>query len=191
MHSAWFRGTFLKLLEFTHIKNGGLNLWGAPILQKGWIICSPVCILNLKVLWTKIPRHSLDFKHSAYFRSTFIRVFQFLQIKQGARNFWGEPILQKVWIIWFPLLHINFKRFVDPISSSFNRFQCFLHNSGVLFSEFWNFYKLKRGDLISGRKQFCRKSELFGLPFPVSVIKIFCAEILRHSLDFNPFCIIH
>ena len=128
--------------------------------------------------------------HSAWFRSTFLRVLKFLQIKEGGPNFWGEPILQKVWIIWSPLLYLNFKSFVDPDSSSFIRFQCILHDSGVLFSESWNFYKLKRGDLISRGNQFCRKSELFGPPFCISILKVLWTQIFGHSLDFNAFCII-
>ena len=128
--------------------------------------------------------------HSAWFRSTFLRVLKFLQIKEGGPNFWGEPILQKVWIIWSPLLYLNFKSFVDPDSSSFIRFQCILHDSGVLFSESWNFYKLKTGDLISRGNQFYRKSELFGSPFCISILKVLWTQILCHSLDFNAFCMI-
>ena len=82
-----------------------------------------------------------------------------------------EPILQKVWIIWSPLLYLNFKRFTDPNSSSCSRFQWILHDSGVLFSESWNFYKLKRGDLISWGNQFCRKSELFVRRFSISILQ--------------------
>ena len=126
--------------------------------------------------------------HSAWFRSTFLRVLKFLQIKEGGPNFWGEPILQKVWIIWSPLLYFNFRSFKYRISSSFIRFQCILHDSGVLFSEPWNFYKLKRGDLISGGNQFCRMSELFGPPFCISILKVLWTQILCHSLDFSPFC---
>ena len=88
--------------------------------------------------------------HSAWFRSTFLRVLKFLQIKDGGPNFWGEPILQNFWIIWCPLLYFNFTSFLDPNSSSFTTFQCILYDSGVLFSQSWNFYKLKMGDLISG-----------------------------------------
>ena len=128
--------------------------------------------------------------HSAWFRSTFVRVLKFVQIKERGPNFLGEPILQKVWIIWSPLLYLNFKSFVDPDSSSFIRFQCILHDSGVLFSESWNFYKLKRGDLISGGNQFCRMSELFGPPFCIWILKVLWSQILRHSLDFNAFCMI-
>ena len=83
--------------------------------------------------------------HSACFRSTFIRVLKFLQIKEEGPNFWWEPILEKIWIIWSLLLYLSFKSFLDPNSSSFIRFQCILHNSGVFLSESWNFYKFKQG----------------------------------------------
>ena len=127
---------------------------------------------------------------SVWFTRIFVRLLKFLQIKEGGPNFRGEPILQKVWIIWSPFLCCNFKSFMDPHFSSFIRFQCILHDSGVLFAEFWNFYKLKRGDLISGGNQFCRKSELFGPPFCISILKVLWTQILRHSLDFNAFCMI-
>ena len=129
--------------------------------------------------------------HSAWFRSTFRRVLKFLQIKEGGPNFWGEPILQNVWIIWFPLLYFNFKSFLDPNSSSFIRFQSILHESGRIFWESWNFYKLKTGDLISGGNQFCRKSELFGPPICISILKVLWTQIFCHSLDFSAFCIIY
>ena len=65
--------------------------------------------------------------------------------------------MQKVWIIWYPLLYFNFKGLMDKISASFIRFHCIPHDSGVIFSESWNFYKLKTVDLISGGNQFWRK----------------------------------
>ena len=128
--------------------------------------------------------------HSAWFRSTFLRVSKFLQIKEEGHNFWGEPLLQNVWIIWSPLLYFNFKSLKYRISSSFIIFQCILHDSGVIFSESWNFCKLKSGDLISGGSQFCRKSELFGPRFCISILKTFWTQILCHSLDFNAFYMI-
>ena len=91
--------------------------------------------------------------YSVWFRSTFRRVLKFVQVKERGANFWGEPILQNVWIIWSALLYFNVKIFLDPISSSFIIFQCILHGSGVLFEESWNLYKLKRGELISGGNQ--------------------------------------
>ena len=126
---------------------------------------------------------------SAWFRTTFFRVLKFLQIKEGGPNFLGEPILQKVWIIWSPLLYFNFKSFMDPNSSSFIRFQCILHDSGVLFSESWNFYKLKKGDLISGGNQFCRKSELFGPPHLYLNFKSFVEPNSSSFIRFQ--CILH
>ena len=128
--------------------------------------------------------------HSVWFSSTFLRVLKFPQIKEGGPNFWVEPILQKVWIIWSPLLYFNFKSFLDPNSWSFIRSQCILHDWGVPFSEFWNFYKLKRGDLISRGNQLCRKSELFGPPFCISNLKDLWTLIVRHSLDLSAFCMI-
>ena len=131
--------------------------------------------------------------HFAWFRSTFLRALKFLQIKEGGGggggNFWGEPILQKAWIIWSPILYFNFKSLMDPNSSSFIRSECILCNSGVPFSDSWNFYKLKRGHLISGVNQFCR-SQLFAPPFCISILKVLWTQIHPHSLDFNAFCMI-
>ena len=111
--------------------------------------------------------------HSAWFGSTFLRVLKFLQIKEGGPNFWGEPILQNVWIIWSPLLYFNFKSFLDPNSSSFIAFQCILHDSGVLFEESWNLYKLKRGDLISGEEPILQNVWIIWSPLLFSNCKSF------------------
>ena len=121
-------------------------------------------------------------------RKTFLRVLKFLQIKVGGPNFWGEPILQNVWIIGSPLLYLNFKSFPDPNCAPFISFQSILYDSGVVLSGFSNFYKLRSGDLISGGNQFYRMSELFGPPFCISILKLLCTEILRHSVDFSPSC---
>ena len=123
-----------------------------------------------------------------WFSSTSLRVFEFVQIKEWGPNFWREPIVQNLWIIWSPLLYFNLKSSIDSNSSSFITFQSILHEPGRLFSESWNFCKLKRGDLISGGNQFCRMSELFGPPFCISILKVLWTQILRHSLDFSPFC---
>ena len=123
--------------------------------------------------------------YSWWFRSAFLKVLKFLQIKDGVPNFWEEPILQNVWIIWSLLLYFHFKSFLHPNSLSFIRFHWIFHVSRVLFSLFWNFWKLKRGDLVSGRNQFCRKSELFGPLFCISILKVLSTEFLLHSLDFN------
>ena len=128
--------------------------------------------------------------HFLWYRSTFLRVLKFLQIKVGGPNFLLESIFQNVWIIWSPLLYFNFKSFMEPNSWSFMRVQCILHDSGVLLSKSRNFYKLKRGDLISAGNQFCRKSELFGPLFCMSISKVLLIQILCHSWNFNAFCMI-
>ena len=128
--------------------------------------------------------------YSASLRSTFLRVLKFLEVKEARCNFWGEPILQKIWIIWSPFLYFIFESFMDANFLSFIRFQWILYDSVALFSEPWNFYKLKRGDLISGGNQFCRKSELFGPPFCISILKFLWTQIHRHSSDLNVFFII-
>ena len=125
--------------------------------------------------------------HSAWFRCTFARVLKFLQIRKWGLNFWREPTLQNVWIIWSPLLYFSFQSSMNPNFLSYIRFQCILHDSLVLFPEFWNFYKLKRQHLISGRNQFSRKSELFSPHFCISVLKVLWTQVFRHSLDFNAF----
>ena len=89
-----------------------------------------------------------------------------------------------------PLLHLNFKSFVDPNSSSFIRFQCIFHDSGLFFWQAWHFYKLKKGDLISGLNQFYRKFELFSPSFCISVLKVLWTQIRRHSLHLNAFYMI-
>ena len=101
-----------------------------------------------------------------------------------------EPILQNVSIIWSPFLYFNFKSFVEPSSLLFITFQCILDELGVLFWESWNFYKLKRWDLISWWNQFCRMTKLFGPLSCISIVKVFYTQILRHSLHFNAFCMI-
>ena len=128
--------------------------------------------------------------HSAWFETTFLIVLKFPQIKDGGPKFWGKAILQNVWIIWSPVLYFNFKSFLEQKFSSFIRFQCILHDSGVLFSECWNFYKLKTGDLISGGNQFCIRSELFGLLFCILISNFLWAQSLCHSLYFNAFSMI-
>ena len=102
----------------------------------------------------------------------------------------GEPILQKIWIIWSPLLYFNFKFFKTQNLRHSLAFNNVLYDSEELLSEFWNFFKFKRKDLFSGRNQFCRKSELFGSPFFFSILNVLLTQSVCHSLDFNAFCMI-
>ena len=128
---------------------------------------------------------------STYFSPVFSNCLRF---KRGP-NFqgWGiKPILQNNWIpsiegAWF-LGRNQFWRtaelFCPPFCISIlklSRTQIFRHSldfhvfcmiQRIFFSDFWNFYKLKRGDLISGGNQFRWKSQLFGSPFFISILKI-------------------
>ena len=185
MHFAWFWSTFLRFFKFLQIKEGGTNFWGKPILQKVWIIWSPLHYFKSKSF--------LNLNSSSFIK------FQCILHDSGvifseSRNFYklkrGDPILQKVWIIWSPLLYFNFESFLNPNSLSFIRFQYILHDWGASFAEPLNIYKLKTGDLIYGGNQFCRKFELFGPLLCISILKVFWAQILRHSLDFNASCMI-
>ena len=128
--------------------------------------------------------------HSGWFRSTFLRVLKFLQFKEWDLISGGNQFCKKSELFGPPFCISILKVFQTQISSSFIRFQCILHVSGVSFSESWNFYKIKRGDLISGGNQFCRKSELFARPFCISILKVLSTEFLRHSWDFNAFYMI-
>ena len=129
--------------------------------------------------------------HSAWFRNTFLRVLKFLQIKEEDLISEGNQVCRKSQLFGPPILYFNFTSFEDPNSSSFIRFLCILHYSGELFSEPWNFSKLKSRDLIFlGGNQFCRKSELFGPPFCISILKVLWTQNDHLSSDFNAFCMI-
>ena len=114
----------------------------------------------------------------------------FFKLKRGNLISWGEPILQNGWIIWSPLLYFNFRSLKDPNSLSFIRFQCILHDSAVLFSGFWNFLKLKRGDLISWGEPILQNGWIIWFPSYISILEVWRTQILCHSLDFNLFYII-
>ena len=192
MHSAWLRSSILRLLKFLQIKEGRPNFWrGGLILQKVWIIWSPLLYSNLKRFKDPKPLSFIRFQCILLdSRVSFSEYSNEKELKRGDLISWGEPILQKIWIIWSPLLYLNVKIFKDPNSMPFIRFQCILYDSEELLLDFWNFHKLKRGRLISGGNQFWRKSELFGLPYCISILKVLTAQILRHSLDFHAFCFI-
>ena len=174
MHFVWCRSTCLRVFKFVQIKEGGANFWGEPILQNVWIIWSPFLFSNLKSF---LDQNSLSFIRFQSILHESGRLFSeswnFYKLKRGELISGGNQFCRMSDLFGPPLLYLNFKSFIDPNSSSFIAFQCILHDSGVLFKESWNLYKLKRGDLISGGNQFCRMSELFGPPFCFSILKVF------------------
>ena len=136
--------------NFYNLKTGGPNFWGAPILQKVWIIWCPLLYFNFKSF--KEPNSLSFIRPQCILHDSgvlFSESWNFYKLNDGI-NFWGEPIFQKVSIIWYPLLYFYFQSFVDRNYFSFIRCQYIVHVSGVLFAESWNVYKLKWVDLISG-----------------------------------------
>ena len=128
--------------------------------------------------------------HSAFFRSTILRLFNLLQIEQGRSNFWGEPILQNGWIFWFHVLSFKFKSLYNLNSSSFITFQCIYMNQEYFSQRFQISKNWRGGDLSSWGKEFCRTVELFGHSFCISILKTLKTVIICHSSDFNAFCMI-
>ena len=66
--------------------------------------------------------------HSLWFRSTFLRLFKFLQIKEAGPNFLGESILQKAELFgppfWISILKLSTTQMLHH-SLDFNAFSMF------------------------------------------------------------------
>ena len=143
------------------------------ILKNSWIIWSPHLYFNFKTFKDPNSSSFIRFQFVLYDSEEFLSYFwNFYKLKRwdlisGGKQFCIEPEL-----FVSPIYISIFQSFIDQNSSSFVRFQWILHDSGVLFSESSNFYRLKRRDLISGGNQFCRKSELFVPPIYTSILKV-------------------
>ena len=145
MHSAWLRSSFVRVLKFLQVKEWWPKFWGEPILEKVWIIWSPLLYFNFKSFLDPNSWPFISFQCILYDSGVLFSGFSNLyKLKRGRFNFWVEPSFQNVWIIWSRLLYLNLKSSMDRNSLSFIRFQFILHESGRLFWESWNFYKLKR-----------------------------------------------
>ena len=107
------------------------------------------CILISKISRTQNLLHSLDFNALYLIQSTFLRFSKFPQIKEIVPSFLGGTNSADRPNYIVPFLYFNFKNLKDPNSFSCIRFQCIVLDSSALFSDFQNFLKLKRGDLIS------------------------------------------
>ena len=59
-----------------------------------------------------------------------------------------------------------------------------------ILKELWNFYKLKSEALSFWGNQFGRRSELFGPPFIISILKVLCTQIHHDAWNLNAFCMI-
>ena len=189
MYSSWFRGTFLRVSKFLQIKEWIPKFWGEPILQNLWIFWSLLLYFNFKSLMEAKSSSLIRFQCILHDSGVpFSESWNFYKLKRGDIISGGNQFCRMSELFGRPLLYFNFKSFLDPNSSPCITFQWILYDSGVDLSGFSNFYKLKRGDLISWGNQFCRMSELFGPPFCISILKVLWTQILRFSLDFRPFC---
>ena len=152
--------------------------------RKSELYDATFCISLSKAFWSQILCHLSDI-------NAFCLIQEYLsQTLQGSTNSSVSICPQNISIILFPLLHFYFKSFLNINSSSFNRFHCIAYDSLVTLSEYSNFQKSKKWDLIPGGSQFCKMSQLFGFPFCTSILKRFQTIILHHSLHINAFDII-
>ena len=129
--------------------------------------------------------------HSTWFSSTFLKFLKFRQIKERGLNFFGGTNSAERMNYLIHLLYLNFRSLKDSNSLSFIRFQCFLHDSVVLFSAFLNFVKLKRGDLISPGDPILQNGRIIWSPLLYFNFRNFKDPNSLHSLDLNAFYIIH
>ena len=141
---------------------------------------------------------SFVFQFKKLVKNTFLRHLKLLQMKKGVPKFWGEPIVKIVWIVWSALLYFNFESFKNQNSSSFIIYQCILFESGVPFSCFSNFFKLKMGDLISWKGTNFEDSLNYLVPPSVTQFKIFegpkffiIQYISMHSVWFKRVAVTH
>ena len=131
-------------------------------MQKVWIICSllpppsplPLLYLNFKSLKNPNSLYFIRFQCILlYLAVCFSEFWNFNKLKRGDQIYWGGQFCRKSELFPPPppprpsslLLYFNFKIFKEPNSLSFIRFQCTLHDSGVLFSESLNFSNLRGG----------------------------------------------
>ena len=150
------------------------------LFYRKWIIRPFLLYVNFKSLMDTISSSFIRFQCILHDSGVlFSESWNFYKLKRVDLISGGNQFCRK-WIIPPFLLYVNFKSLMDTISSSFISFQCILYDSGVIFSESWNFYKLKRVDLISGGNQFCRKFELFSPSFCMSTLKVWSTQFLNH-----------
>ena len=165
MHSTWFSSLFLRFSKFPRIQEGDLISWREPVLQNGWIIWTTILHFNFQYL--KDPNSWWFIRSQCILHDSaviFLNLQNFLKFKRGDLISWGKPIPQNSCIILSPFLYFNLKNLKEPNSWWFIRFQCILHDSALLFSDFKNFLKFKRGNLISWREPNQQNSWIFGPP---------------------------
>ena len=168
-----FTGTSLSVFKFVHIKEGGSNFWGKAIFENVWIIWSRLLYLDFKSSFYLDSSLFIRFQSILYHSGVPLSGFSnFQKLKRGDLTSGGNQFSRMSELFGPPILYFQIKSFLDPNSAPFCRFRCILFYSGVILWGFSNLYKLKRDDPISEGNQFCTMSELFGLPFGISILKV-------------------
>ena len=67
---------FSKFWSFYKLKSGDLISAGKQIYRKSELFGPPFCFLILKVLWTQILHHSLDFNAFCMIQGMFSQIFE-------------------------------------------------------------------------------------------------------------------
>ena len=169
LHDQWvlFKESW-NLYKLRRGEGGGPNFWGEPILQKVWIIWSPLLYFNFKSFMDSISASFITFECTLHDSGVhFAESWNLYKLKMGDQISRGTNFAESL-NYFVPFLYFNFQSFEDQNYFPFIRFQCILHDSGVLFAECWNFYKLKEGDLISGVTNFA-ESLNYLVPPPVYI----------------------
>ena len=132
-----------EVSNFQKWKRGDLICWWSQFCRMADLFWPPFCFSILKLLRTRILRHSLHFNAFCKIQKKFSQTSEFFTNYRQGPNFCGEPLLQNGCIIWCPQLYFNFKTFKGANSSSFIRFQFILDDSGEVFWDFWDFVQIK------------------------------------------------
>ena len=144
---------------------------GEPIPQNGWIVFSLFLYFNFKNLKDPNSLSFITFQYTLHDLAVHFSVFQnFLKLKRVDLIFRGKTILHNSWATCSCILYFNFKNLKQPNSLSFFRFQWTLHDSAILFSVFWNFFKLKWDDLTYWGEPIPQNSRIIWSPFCVSIL---------------------
>ena len=127
--------------------------------------------------------------HFAWFRSNFLRVLKFLEIKHWVPISWETNFGE--YLNYLVLLSVfQSQTFYGPkffVIHYISRYSAWFRS---IYLRVLNFLEIKEGGAKSGGNHFCRMSELFRPRFCISMLKVLWTQVLRHSLHFNEFCMI-
>ena len=96
MHSARWRNTFLRVLKFLQVKEGGPDFWGKRILQKVSIISSPVLYFNFRKF--KDPNFFSLIRFQCILYDSVVHFWEswnFYKLKSGDLVSWGNQFCRK------------------------------------------------------------------------------------------------